>query len=464
MYTYSMYKYTNSLFIFRQDLRIHDNRWRNKVLELSNNILPIFIFDTSVLSHFSQWDKRLWFVFSAVQNLENLLYKKYGTRLSIYYGNSTDIIPQLCKDNNIQAIFLNESYGQWAVTRDVIISDRCRNNHISYNSIHDFLLVPVDKIPARKVFTPFYKIREKEIEQNPKYVKTEDSSRKSFSVPIENTSTIKKLSLDEIKKTLDINESTIRPITYWEQVLYNFNYVEYEEKRNFPYINGTSKLSPYIRFWIISIREVYKSAKNRWWSVYISELAWREFRQHIYYNFHFSRETEFQEKYRNIQWDNNTFFFDARKFGKTGYPIVDAGMRQLMAENRMHNRVRMIVASFLTKDLLIDRHWWEKHFANYLLDYDKNVNIGNRQRSASVWADPKPLRIFSPLIQSKKFDPECTYIKKRLPELSYFSPKEIHNPLESDLSKYQWKSTNYPPPIVNHSEQTKITKKIYFRK
>lgn len=174
--------------------------------------------------------------------------------------------------------------------------------------------------------------------------------------------------------------------------------------------------------------------------------------------FHFpeTRLVEFLEKRRKLAWDNNEKYFKARQDGKTGYPIVDAGMRQLKEENWMHNRVRMIVASFLTKDLLIDRRRGEKHFANYLLDYDENVNIGNRQRTASVGADPKPLRIFSPIRQSERFDPDCIYIKKRLPELKDFSPKEIHNPLEHDLK--------YAKPIVDHYERSKKAKEIYAKK
>lgn len=150
---------------------------------------------------------------------------------------------------------------------------------------------------------------------------------------------------------------------------------------------------------------------------FINELARREFRQHINYYFPETRVVEFQEKKRKIERKSNAKLFENRCKGETGYPIVDAGMRQLQKENRMHGRVRMIVASFLCKDLLLDRRLGEQHFARYLIDYDTNVNIGNRQRSASVGADPKPLRIFNPILQSQKFDPECEYIVKYIPEL-----------------------------------------------
>jgi deoxyribodipyrimidine photo-lyase len=239
----------------------------------------------------------------------------------------------------------------------------------------------------------------------------------------------------------------------WKERLQSFSFWSYDETRNTPSIDWSSKLSPYLRFGLLSPREIYQTAKSLWASTYISELAWREFWQHIFYHFPHSREVEFQEKRRNIAWKNTPEHLDARKNGLTGYPFVDAWMRQLKAENRMHNRVRMVVASFLTKDLLIDRRLWEKHFASLLIDYDTNVNIWNRQRAASVWADPKPLRIFSPMLQSERFDPQCTYIKNRIPELSDMEPEKIHAPLEYDL----W----YAKPIVDHYERTKLAKIAY---
>lgn len=449
----------NTLYIFRQDLRIHDNTWRQAAIEQSSHILPIFIFDTNVLSHFPNNDTRIGFLFDALKHLDEQLHKHHKCNLQLYYGDSTDIIPSVCTSHDIQHVFMNESYGYGAMKRDVILAEWYRNHNISLHTYNDFLVVPIDKVPVRKVFTPFFKLREKEIVSNPTYITLTPTPSKKLTPPQSHAA--ENISFEDIKNILHISENTHRPIHMWEKRVADFDFVWYNDTRNFPYIDGSSKLSAYIRFGIISIRELYQKALSVWATTYISELARREFRHHIFFHFPATRHKEFQEKRRYIQRDNNELFFTARKNGMTGYPMVDAWMRQLLTENRMHNRVRMVVASFLTKDLIIDRRWWEKHFADYLLDYDTNVNIGNRQWAASVWADPKPLRIFSPMLQSERFDPNCEYIKKRIPELRDFSPKEIHNPLECDLSQYRGKKTWYPRPIINHYERSKKAKEIY---
>jgi deoxyribodipyrimidine photo-lyase len=211
-----------------------------------------------------------------------------------------------------------------------------------------------------------------------------------------------------------------------------------------------------MRFGLVSIRQIYQhyvTQKNAGADIIISELAWREFRHHVMHYFPNTQWQSFQEKRRKIQRENNHAWFTARCEGKTGYPIIDAAMRQLKAENRMHNRARMIVASFLTKDLLIDRTRGEKHFANYLIDYDHAVNIGNRQRSASVGADPKPLRIFSPILQAQRFDPDAAYIKKYIPELADVEAYRLHDPLTYTLP--------YIVPIVDHRLMQQKAKDVY---
>ncbi len=444
-----------SLFIFRQDLRVHDNTGLLKAIRESEKILPIFIFDKTILAQFPAQDKRLSFILTALHELDKQLHAIWS-HLTIYHGNPKKIIPQLVSQYNINALYRNESYGHSAIRRDAWIQNRCRTHAIACDASQDFLLVPIDYTPARKVFTPFFKLRQTYF--------TENTPTIDNNIPHTHTPKTEGISQAQLENILDIKaqHNTIqhhgdlsqpRPINLWADRLASFDFRNYNETRNFPAIDGSSKLSPYMRFGIMSIREIYLKALEQDAQVYISELAWREFWQHIYFNFSYSREVEFQEKRRHIKRDNNIEFFEARKNGMTWYPIVDAGMRQLKAENRMHNRVRMVVASFLTKDLLIDRRRGEKHFADYLLDYDTNVNIWNRQRAASVWADPKPLRIFSPMLQSSRFDAQCEYIKKRIPELADYSPKEIHAPLEHNL----W----YVTPIVDHYVWSKKAKERY---
>ncbi len=439
-------KHTTSLFIFRQDLRIHDNNWLIKAIKESKNIIPIFIFDENILSKFPKQNKVIWFLIDALKQLEKELVAKWSY-LSIYYWDSTKIIPDLVKKNSIDAIYRNESYWHGAVTRDVSIQQYCKEHNIAYYPTHDYLIVPIDAVPVRKVFTPFYKLWQKYLELHSELTHIQSTPTKIVSPAIDLTPRSK------IEPHLGGDKNILWPINFPTDRLQQFDFTSYNDTRNIPSLDWSSRLSPYIRFGILSIRELYQKALKEWAHTYISELAWREFWQHIYYHFPHTRTLEFQEKRKNIVWDNNEKYFEAWKNGETWYPMVDAWMRQLKAENRMHGRNRMVVASFLTKDLLIDWRWWEKYFAEMLIDYDTNVNIGNRQWSASVWADPKPLRIFSPMLQSERFDPDCIYIKKRIPELEKYSPKEIHNPLENNL----W----YATPIVNHYEWSKRAKELY---
>jgi deoxyribodipyrimidine photo-lyase len=239
---------------------------------------------------------------------------------------------------------------------------------------------------------------------------------------------------------------------FWKERFEKYIRASYDDTRNDLDKDGTSRLSPYLRHGVFSIRQIYNKAK--WVSEsYVSELAWREFWWQILYNFPNTKNQEFLEKYRFIEWDNNRDAFQAWCEGRTGYPVVDAAMHQLNETNWMHGRARMIVASFLTKDMHIDWRLWEQYFKEKLLDYDEAVNLWNWQWWASVWADPKPLRIFNPILQSEKFDKQAKYILHYLPELAKFSPKEIHNPLENKL--------DYARTIVDHRIETKRAREIY---
>jgi len=235
--------------------------------------------------------------------------------------------------------------------------------------------------------------------------------------------------------------------------LFRFN--AYEKTRNLLYMDGTSKLSPYLRFGVLSLREILnwvieETGLN---SQYVKELAWREFWYHIKLNFPLMRDLEFQEKRRGIQWKGDDKFLEAIRSAETGYPIIDAAIRQLISEGWMHNRARMILASFFTKDLLLDWRLGEGFFKEHLLDYDEVVNIGNWQWNASVGPDPKPLRIFNPILQAQRFDPEATFIKGYIPELGHIPAHMLHNPLKYELP--------YPRPIVDHYKRLPLIKRVF---
>lgn len=227
--------------------------------------------------------------------------------------------------------------------------------------------------------------------------------------------------------------------------------MRYSETRDFPILDGSSRLSPYLRFGIVSPREIYRRYRDGS-PGFIQELGWREFWYHITHYFPETYTTAFQEKRREIAWENDPYLISKIERAETGYPLVDAAIRQLQTTGYMHNRLRMVVASFVTKNCLIDWRWGEGFFRRHLLDYDHSINALNWQWSASVGPDPKPLRIFNPLLQSERFDSEAKFIKKYLPELTSVSPKDIHT-LSLD--------GRYHRPIVDQRASAQRAKEVY---
>lgn len=453
---------STTLFRFRQDLRITDNTGLISALQESQNIIPVFIFDTDILAWFPEHDDRLAFLIEAVQDLEKQLHK-YWYNLIVKIGKSTELIPELITQYECKSLYHNKSYGFGSLSRDKHVEKRCNQNQVTYTSFTDFLLVEPGAVDTRKVFTPFYKL----------WQKVEKKSVDTTVIPSHTNNKIIWNNRDQIISHLSPGNNSYRPIDGWKQRL-GLDLSDYDSTRNHLSDDGTTKLAPYIRFGLVSIRQVYRHYHGLVWSrslhsdqnnhseievdsdgynVIISELARREFRHHIAHHFPESRAVSFQEKRRHIIRENKEMEFAAWCEWRTGYPIIDAAMKQLVAEKWMHNRARMIVASFLTKDLLIDRTWWEAFFAKHLLDYDSNVNIGNRQRAASVWADPKPLRIFSPILQAQRFDPEARYIKKYLPELADIDAYRLHDPLTYRIP--------YHTPLVDHTFAQKRARERY---
>ncbi len=458
-------KHKTWLFIFRQDLRIIDNVWFSEACKTCENIIPLFIFDTEVFDRFPKDDKRLGFQWEALEMLEKHI-ADIGGILYVEYGKSEEVVSRILWENNIDVVHVNRSYGTWSHTRDKKIREHCEESWCDLIEHADYLMLEIDVVETRKVFTPFFKKRLPRVQENYLQWLYEISTPTSITTPIT------KNPLPVLSDHKDLFSTYSHPtwkIQWIRERLAWLSLTEYDITRNLPAnTEGTTKLSPYLAFGVVGPREVYRQFVNHmsvkqwfpqeknWADIIVSELAWREFWQHVSYWFPettFEKWLEFQGKRKYVQRENNEERFERWKNGTTWYPIVDAWMRQLKEENWMHNRVRMIVASFLTKDLLIDRRWGEKHFADYLIDYDRNVNVGNRQRSASVWADPKPLRIFNPILQSKRFDPLCEYIYKRVPEVKGQPIPAIHDPIKYVL--------DYHTPVVDHYVRSKIAKTRY---
>ena len=435
-----MKQYKKSIFWFRQDLRIQDNTGLFEATANSSEVLPIFIFDGNITDNF--WglnDQKFWFLREALEYVSKDLQDLWWNKIIVLKWKPENIIPSLVHTYEIECVYTNTSYGSYWKKRDESVAEKIKHLWCKFESHKDFLLAEPHEIEQRKVFTPFYKLWQKlDFDCN----ELELTSFKQ----------LKTLEQTEAKDFVSIAKHPYFTMDFWKDRFDSYIKKSYDDTRNDLDTDGTSRLSPYLRHWVFSIRQIYNKAKYTSES-FVSELAWREFWWQILYNFPNTKNEEFLEKYRYLDWDTDDYKFQKWCRWETWYPVVDAAMKQLNTTNWMHGRARMIVASFLTKDMHIDWRLGEQYFKKMLLDYDEAVNLWNWQWWASVWADPKPLRIFNPILQSEKFDSDAKYIKKYLPHLENFMPKQLHNPLENNL----W----YAKPIVDHTIETKKAREIY---
>jgi deoxyribodipyrimidine photo-lyase len=409
--------YKRSLFIFRQDLRLIDNTALFEAIKNSEEIFPVFIHDERSIEDFGSDDPRFGFIREALEHIDDWLEQALG-RLTVYQWNPEKIVEELVVKYQIDAIFLNRSYSPRWKMRDEKIMEICDIHHIDFQSFQDFLLVEPHEVEQRKVFTPFSMLWKKFLLAHPERLEIQKFNGKQVKWFVPNDR-------KEIGQIITVPHHRYWSISMGKQRMER-DFTHYDELRNLPAVDGSTRLSPYIRFGIFSVREVYHKISSN--PTLLSEIIWREFWYHIAYCFPFTYHLEFQERRRVIDWKKDESSYEWQRFqeGKTWYPLVDAAIRQLIETNWMHNRLRMVVASFLTKNLGIDWRIGERWFKKYLIDYDEAVNFWNWQWSASVGADPKPVRIFNPLLQSEKFDAECKFIKKYLPELEDIDPKDIH--------------------------------------
>ena len=413
---------TQSIFWFRRDLRFIDNHGLFQALTQSRIVNPIFIFDENITKKLNTNDHRLAFIKSQLNNLNEELIK-FNSSLNIFYGAPFKIFEKIISENSIDAVFWNKDYEPYAIKRDKEIEKLLKSNNIKSFSFKDQVIFEEREVVKNDgtpyvVYTPYSKKwMEKLSNKDVKHFKSEAFLSK--------TKKLKKLTTNI--KTFDINESNIKPpkVNFNNDVIKN-----YERDRNTPEINGTSKLGLHLRFGTKSIRSLVKKSNLSQNKTFLKELIWREFFMQILWHFPETTTQCFKSKYEKIKWRNNMDEFNAWCEGKTGYPIVDAGMRELNKTGFMHNRVRMITASFLCKHLLIDWRIGEKYFASKLFDYEQSSNIGNWQWVAGCGVDAAPyFRIFNPYEQQKKFDKEKVYVKKWISE---------------------YDTTKYPQEIVNH--------------
>jgi deoxyribodipyrimidine photo-lyase len=455
-----------NVFIFRRDFRLEDN---SAFIQLCNSsaypILPIFIFSPKQITPKNNPFFGNASVEFMIETLEEL---KHNTNnaLQYFYGNDNEVLDNIQKHVNIKCIGYNEDFTPFAKQRDQSLNLYCKKKNIDVvtSKHNDYVLYNFDILTSSKkvyeVFTPFYRKcltklsdipKPKHLRTNPNFFKAQFHASVTNPEKYVISSTPQRYLHGGRKNALSI----IKKIK-------DGTFMDYDKRRDFPNLDATTKLSPYLKFGAISIREAFEACITKYGKTHglVRELLWREFYANIV-NFmpHVLQGKCLKSKYNSIKWSNDKSKFEAWCQGKTGFPIVDAAMICLSQTGWMHNRNRMIVAMFLTKDLKIDWRWGERYFATKLVDYDPSSNNGGWQWSASCGADAQPyFRIFNPWLQSKKYDPDCKFIKKWIPALKSFDPKVIHC-WENEYTKY--KNIEYPAPIVSHTEESRSAIKMY---
>jgi deoxyribodipyrimidine photo-lyase len=465
------------LFWHRRDLRISDNLGLATARQKSQKVVGVFCLDPDILERDDVAPARVTYAIGSLRSLKQR-YAEAGSQLLILHANPTQAIPALAVALNAKAVFWNWDVEPYSKERDRAVTEALKEKGIEVHNHWDQLLHAPEEISTGSkqpytVYTPFWR----NWIGKPKAAPVE---------PLKNTENLTKKEQETAQQAGAVELPTAKDLGFvWDNELVaapgetaarekleefaDRAIAEYKEQRNFPAIRGTSQLSAALKFGVISPRTVWAAsidalensrsdetrASIQAWQ---QELAWREFYQHAMYWFPELAQGAFRKTLKNFPYDNNEEHFQAWCAGRTGYPIVDAAMRQMNETGWMHNRCRMIVASFLTKDLLINPHRGEKYFMQKLYDADLSANNGGWQWSASSGMDPKPVRIFNPATQAKKFDPDGEYIREWLPELRSIDTEYL---LSGDIMPLDREAVGYPAPIVDHKKQQRDFKERY---
>ena len=424
-----------NIFWFRRDLRLDDNAGFQAALQDDLPVIPVFIFDSEILDKLPEDDARVSFIYDTLQNMRKEIQDNYGSSIAMYHGTPEKIFKELLSDSKIAKVYTNRDYEPYAKERDEKIQKLLQKNNIEFHHFKDQVIFEKDEVVKKDgdpyvVYTPYKNT------WRDKFNNTELDfyyTKRYLDNLIEN-SRLPNLSLSDIgfqKSSLKIPEYKVTPGLI----------KDYKDKRDYPAVEGTSRLGPHLRFGTVSVRQMVREADKISNKTFLDELVWREFFMQILFHFPDTVTDAFKKKYDRINWRNNEEEFEKWKKGETGYPLVDAGMRQLNNSGFMHNRIRMLVGSFLCKHLLIDWRWGEAYFAEKLLDYEMSSNVGNWQWVAGSGVDAAPyFRIFNPTTQIEKFDKDEKYIKEWVPEYG---------------------TDNYPEKMVDHKEARERALKTY---
>lgn len=424
-----------NIFWFRRDLRLDDNVGFLEALKSDLPVMPIFIFDTEILDSLPEDDARVTFIYEELQKMRRELQENHSSSIAMYHGKPATVWRQIIKEHEVENVFTNHDYEPYARARDEEIEEILAKKGIGFHSFKDQVIFEKDEITKQDggpyvVYTPF--------------MKSWKGKFRNLDLKIHYTSQ----HLDNLVQNTRLPNLSLSDIGFKESALKVPDYdvtptliKDYEKTRDFPAKEGTSRLGPHLRFGTVSVRKMVKKANTERNKIFLEELIWREFFMQVLWHNPETVTDAFKKKYDRINWRNNKEEFQKWKEGKTGYPLVDAGMRQLNESGFMHNRIRMLVGSFLCKHLLIDWRWGEAYFAEKLLDYEMSSNVGNWQWVAGSGVDAVPyFRIFNPTTQIEKFDKDKKYIKEWVEEF------------ETD---------DYPEPMVDHKEARERALKTY---
>ncbi len=414
---------STALFWHRRDLRIHDNAGLFKALEQSSEVIPVFIFDRTILDLLPKNDQRVLFIHQELNKVKQA-YRSLGSDMVVLYGDPKVEIPNLARKYSANVVYTNRDYEPNAIARDQLLFEELKAAQIAFIGAKDQVIFEKNEVTKDDglpytIYSPYArKWKAKLSADHFNAFPTEKYTVRLHQFETEALITLEKMGFEPHQFQSFPQNSTPRAIIK-----------KYHEQRDLPAVLGTSRLSLHLRFGTISIRALAKEALalNE---KYLNELIWRDFYQMILFHFPHTVSNAFKAPYDRIVWENDETQFNAWCEGRTGYPMVDAGMRELNETGFMHNRVRMVVASFLTKHLLIDWRWGERYFAEKLLDFELASNVGGWQWAAGCGCDAAPyFRVFNPEAQQKKFDPKFEYIQKWIPEFG---------------------TPTYPKPIVDH--------------
>lgn len=465
------------LFWHRRDLRLCDNTGLTQARQKSSRLVGVFCLDTQILAGDDIAPARVSYLIGCLKALQQS-YQAAGSQLLILRGKPPQAIPRLASALEVGTVIWNLDIEPYSKIRDRQVSAALKARGIKTETHWDQLLHPPGDILTQsqepyKVYTPFWRNWIQQPKQPPSQ-KPENVRGLTEKETVE----AQKAGAIELPAAKDLGYSWHSPLLlepgpgaaqerldyFCSSAIYS-----YQQQRNLPAVDATSQLSAALKFGAIGIRTIWQATTQAYENsrsdeiresiqTWQQELAWREFYQHCLYFFPELATGPYRQEFENFPWDNNEEYFQAWCEGKTGYPIVDAAMRQLNETGWMHNRCRMIVASFLTKDLIINWQWGEKYFMQTLYDGDLAANNGGWQWSASSGMDPKPLRIFNPASQAQKFDPDGEYIRQWLPELSSVDTEYL---VTGKIPPWECRRCGYPLPVVDHKQQQREFKRRY---